>query len=99
MSNFLIAFAIAVVQSSRSLSSAAWNKYSTFSFVVNLKTPWEKQKELLNAVTLKPATLGELLSKFILLQTWGTAESFWTVTNLRHSWEFLNSDTKLMQML
>lgn len=44
MSNFLIAFAIAVVQSSRSLSSAAWNKYSTFSFVVNLNTPWRQQK-------------------------------------------------------
>ena len=39
MSNLLIAFAIAVVHSSRSSSFAAWTKYSTFSLVVILKTP------------------------------------------------------------
>lgn len=44
MSNLLIAFAIAVVHSSRSSSFAAWIKYSTFSLVVILKTPWNTKR-------------------------------------------------------
>ena len=44
MSNLLTAFAIAVVHSSRSSSFAACSKYSTFSLVVILKTPWNKTR-------------------------------------------------------